>query len=324
MPNDDGTFDVSNLEALATLRGEQQGLRDLAARAASHRDQLTEIYARVVRDYESRIGGLEERAQQLQERVRDDFRRLDTAWTAARQSLDQARFGLQESEFRKDIGEFGAEEFQARQKAVEASIAERHREIERLGQLRKRFLDLLAGTPPEAPVPAASTAAARAAAPLPAASIEGAGVPAPAPPVSGPAPASVADARVAPPAPVEPVPALPSLGSPPTTSRALEAFAAEAVPPGVLVEEPVAGAPVTHRLGVITAIGRTTDNQIVIPSREVSRKHAEVVVGPAGFTLRDLGSPNGTFVNGKKVAEHTLKEGDRVSLAGVTLVFKAK
>ena len=114
------------------------------------------------------------------------------------------------------------------------------------------------------------------------------------------------------------------LTSPASAADAPESFGTIAIPAGAFVEEKAGGAPVTHRLGMLTTIGRTPDNQIVIPSREVSRKHAEVVLGQGGYVLRDLGSPNGTYVNGKKITEHALQEGDRVTLAGVTFVFKGK
>lgn len=113
-------------------------------------------------------------------------------------------------------------------------------------------------------------------------------------------------------------------GMPPAVPDAGEAFGTVAVPVATLVEERAGGAPITHRLGMLTTIGRTPDNQIVIPSREVSRKHAEIILGQAGYLLRDLGSPNGTYVNGAKVKERKLEEGDRITLAGQTFVFKGR
>jgi len=105
---------------------------------------------------------------------------------------------------------------------------------------------------------------------------------------------------------------------------AAEPFATIAVPSGLLVQERDGAPPATHRLGVLTTIGRTPDNQVVVPSREVSRKHAEIILGEKGYLLKDLGSPNGTFVNGQKVKEHLLQEGDRVTVAGQSFVFKPR
>jgi pSer/pThr/pTyr-binding forkhead associated (FHA) protein len=59
-------------------------------------------------------------------------------------------------------------------------------------------------------------------------------------------------------------------------------------------------------------IGRASDLDLVLVEDMVSRKHAKVMVTPAGISIADLGSMNGTFVNGEKVKRAQLKEGDRV------------
>ncbi len=60
-------------------------------------------------------------------------------------------------------------------------------------------------------------------------------------------------------------------------------------------------------------IGRDASCDIVIGSAEVSRRHAELEVQGATLTLRDLGSTNGTFVNGNKISQTTLNPGDEIS-----------
>jgi hypothetical protein len=354
MADEQPTFDVANLDALTRLKAEQQSLRDLANRAAEHRDKVTEVYNRVVRDYEARIRALDEQAQKLRIQVREDFGRLDASYGQVRQALDQARFDLQESEFRKEIGEYGTDEFQRRQKSIEATIADRQRHIDQLGQLRSRFLELLPAEsaaaaappppPPVVPLPAPKPivqVAQATAEPAPAPAAPQPPPPVPARPVAAPVvplpPSGIGETMVLPPPgaadfrlpPAEEDGGATRIVTPPPPAGAAAgpesgAFATIAVPPGALVEERSGAAPVTHRLGMLTTIGRTPDNQIVIPSREVSRKHAEILLGQSGYTLRDLGSPNGTFVNGKKVTEHPLKDGDRITLAGVTFVFKPK
>ena len=52
----------------------------------------------------------------------------------------------------------------------------------------------------------------------------------------------------------------------------------------------------------VTSIGRHDDCLIRIKSSQVSRRHCEVFEVADNLTIRDLGSSNGTFVNGKKVA----------------------
>ena len=74
-------------------------------------------------------------------------------------------------------------------------------------------------------------------------------------------------------------------------------------------------------------IGRSVVCDLVIDSREVSRRHAEIVRDEAGWVIQDLDSRNGTFVNGERVVRRLLHDGDRITLAEgsaapVTLVFQ--
>ena len=59
-------------------------------------------------------------------------------------------------------------------------------------------------------------------------------------------------------------------------------------------------------------IGRSSEGDLVLVEDMVSRKHAKVTLASTGITIADLGSTNGTFVNGEKVRRAQLKEGDRI------------
>ncbi|MEM7340223.1 MAG: FHA domain-containing protein [Actinomycetota bacterium] len=76
---------------------------------------------------------------------------------------------------------------------------------------------------------------------------------------------------------------------------------------------------VRHRLEARTTVGRSEANDIVITADGVSRFHAEVVQAGTGHRLTDLGSRNGTFVNGEPVSPdgHILSDGDLVVFGGV-------
>lgn len=69
-----------------------------------------------------------------------------------------------------------------------------------------------------------------------------------------------------------------------------------------------------HVLGRRTRIGRTPDNELQIDAKYISRNHAVLLAGPINTTIEDLGSTNGVFVNGKRVARQALKDGDRVTV----------
>ena len=70
-------------------------------------------------------------------------------------------------------------------------------------------------------------------------------------------------------------------------------------------------------------LGRHPDCEIQLDSNMVSRRHAHVILESGKFFVEDLGSGNGTFVNGKQIAERTeLKRGDRIKLGPVLLRFE--
>jgi len=70
-------------------------------------------------------------------------------------------------------------------------------------------------------------------------------------------------------------------------------------------------------------IGRNPDSTIVLADPNVSRQHAEVRPRGTGFVLFDLGSTNGSKVNGAKVREHDLVDGDELSLGNTKMRFEA-
>lgn len=70
-------------------------------------------------------------------------------------------------------------------------------------------------------------------------------------------------------------------------------------------------------------IGRDPQNDVVLDDRRVSRKHAEIRLRLGRYTLYDLQSTNGTYVNGRRVAEKVLDDGDRISIGGLELLFHA-
>ncbi len=64
------------------------------------------------------------------------------------------------------------------------------------------------------------------------------------------------------------------------------------------------------------------DGDIILDDSRVSRRHAQITREAGAFLLRDLDSANGVWVNGVRVTEQPLQEGDVISLGGVELVFK--
>jgi serine phosphatase RsbU (regulator of sigma subunit) len=69
-------------------------------------------------------------------------------------------------------------------------------------------------------------------------------------------------------------------------------------------------------------LGRSHECDLILPDVLLSRRHAEIVRGPQGWLLRDLGSLNGTRLNGVRVrGERPLHDGDEIEMSDWSLVF---
>ncbi len=71
----------------------------------------------------------------------------------------------------------------------------------------------------------------------------------------------------------------------------------------------------------ITAIGRSSQADIKLPNRSVSRAHATITREESIFTLTDTNSTSGTTVNGTPIDSHILQDGDQIEIAMYTLQY---
>jgi hypothetical protein len=69
-------------------------------------------------------------------------------------------------------------------------------------------------------------------------------------------------------------------------------------------------------------IGRGTEADIRLPDTGVSRKHVDVVLDGAVATAEDLGSTNGTLVNGRRISRQPLSDGDVIRIGHSVLVYR--
>jgi pSer/pThr/pTyr-binding forkhead associated (FHA) protein len=75
----------------------------------------------------------------------------------------------------------------------------------------------------------------------------------------------------------------------------------------------------------VLTIGRTADNQLVVNDAKASSHHAEIRPGWQGYTITDLGSLNGTFVNGQRLEPHVarpLRTGDGIHIGDTLFVYQ--
>jgi pSer/pThr/pTyr-binding forkhead associated (FHA) protein len=82
----------------------------------------------------------------------------------------------------------------------------------------------------------------------------------------------------------------------------------------------------THRLDRPTVtVGRAQDSDIQLQEQGISRRHARLDRRSQGWIITDLGSTNGTFVNGRRLAPqegHALRTGDRITIGSSVFAFR--
>lgn len=84
------------------------------------------------------------------------------------------------------------------------------------------------------------------------------------------------------------------------------------------VEQTPAAGPAADADEEALTIGRGHGNSIVLDDMLVSRHHVRITAADDGLVLQDLGSRNGTYVNGQRVERTALHEGDRLGVGSTT------
>jgi hypothetical protein len=346
MPVELSQIDLSPIGELVRIRKEEEILEERLAKMEAKNEQVSPlVYARVKSDYEARRDELARGARPLREKALAEYQRLKVLRAEVERAVQQVSLEKEELEFRRDLGEFPDEEFTKRIAECEKRLAGEKRQLEDVLQIRSRFAaafrseeELESGTP--GPPPAAP---AHAAPPMPVPV-----PPAPRPPAAVPASPAAARPPMAPPHPppvahavndgVTPDGTVITAVRPPVpgsrTPSTPGAPAVEAAPPPphhsatavlprarlTLLEGDAPAKEFPLKPGV-SVIGRLAQSDVQLPSPDVSRRHAQITVGPDGCYVADLGSENGVAVNGKLVETHRLADGDVLVLGKQRLVF---
>ena len=95
--------------------------------------------------------------------------------------------------------------------------------------------------------------------------------------------------------------------------------------PKLVISLPDSGEAVHELTEAKVTVGRTDENRIQIDDASISSHHAELVQDGGSYVLKDLGSTNGTYLNGEAVAageEHPLSGGDRIRFGNVEAVYE--
>ena len=103
------------------------------------------------------------------------------------------------------------------------------------------------------------------------------------------------------------------------------AAVAEAAEAGHRAELLVHAGEDVHRVALdkeVVTIGRLPENDVVVSDKGVSRRHAQIRTKDGGSTLTDLGSTNGTNLNGKPVQSRPLNDGDRITVGTTVIEYR--
>ena len=120
--------------------------------------------------------------------------------------------------------------------------------------------------------------------------------------------------------------AVPELEQAPSTTMVYPAGAPEGDMPGAPEPQPeIVTLTVNGRVHPVTSglvvLGRSRECDISISDSNVSRRHAEIVREDADYWMVDLGSTNGTELNGRRVTREKLGDGDRITIGATDIVF---
>jgi len=108
-------------------------------------------------------------------------------------------------------------------------------------------------------------------------------------------------------------------------NQSAEAPAPPSATRAFLLVETEGAPPVEFDLGAaVISIGRASDNDVIVDDPLVSRHHCQLKLQHGAYGLTDLGSRNGSFVNGQPVSEIALGPGDRIRIGATSLEFRVR
>jgi len=310
------SINTSALEQLAGMQAERARYQKYRDRAEELKTHVSEpVYRKVADDYSRRLALLDDRTKPMKADVLAEYQRLHTLLAQLKVVYDDAREEREELEFRHAVGELNDSELAEGRLRPNRLVEQYEAELQAAEQIRARFSEALGigDDPIEVPTSSATTGA------------DGVDTG-----DSGPDHTRVdagAELEMAATTLVRSyeeaeaptgitMPALPQQ----TVAGREQTFI---LPLAALIEEGNGGEPQEHRLGVLNYLGRAEDNQIQVTAANISRRHAVIEVFEGGYLIKDLESQNGTFVNGDRITEHALVNGDRIQIGTVHFVFRS-
>jgi FHA domain len=318
------------LDALRAMRSSEARLARLESQLEAVEGAVAALRDLIAEETLVRRRLMDEHRDQLEAEARSEHAALLARQEAVRADYDRLASGLDEQLHRHAEKALDAPAFAAAQRASSDALRASAAELARLDQLRALFEETLGVSSPAAPAATtphvAAAAPPRTSAPPPspvAAAPQPQALPPPLPLAALPfeqPPTSPTPLPAMSPVPLADVPFPPPLPTPLPLADPRQA----AMPPAVLVEAHEAGSGASHAVHDGLQIGRAIDNELRVLDPSVSRQHATIVVRAGAFVLEDLRSQNGTFVNGERIRQRVLCDGDRIGIGEAAFVFRVE
>lgn len=329
------------LAAYQTLCERRERVANQLRKTESEKESVSSrIYDKVRADYQAELDVITQELEPLKEEIATVRSELETELAGVEEEIRRGEDMITEAGFRHRVGEFDESTLAQATAGIESELKEwrerRAKLEEQLGRLDRRRPSRsadTAATPGAGPEPAPDPAPADA---VPAGTT-------PARSAANPAsPASPADAAPENPQewfgeipssePTETEPARPAVAVADETDE--DPLAALADPSEEKTSPPAspAGACLLITTGahegrtipllpMTMSIGREHDNNIELKDPEVARYHARIVYENGEFSIQDMDSTSGTFVNGRKATQVPLVHGDRIRVGETELTF---
>jgi hypothetical protein len=289
-------IDLSPLAELVRIKHEEEVLAERLVKIEDRAEKVSRtVYERVKRDYETRRAAFEKESRPLKDKARIEYRRLQALRAQVAQAVEAAALDKEKLA------------------ACEARLSGEKKALDDVDQTKAKFLEafrseeeLEAGSPPPPPPPPPARPSAVSSTFVP--------PPADATVIGGSAlePESPDATVIRTP---RPGPESTAAGPEPTRILSRMRLALLDANDAVAKEFPLTPG--------VAMIGRLTQSEIHLPTPDVSRRHAQIVLGDDGCFVVDMGSENGVTVNGARVQKHKLADGDLVQLGKQRLRFLA-
>lgn len=312
------------LEDATRSREEWRVVRDRLAKIDENKAQVSPaVYERVRRDYDGRLKEATADLLQKKQSVDRELAALQGTRKKIGAQLEEHRQRLEEIKFRNTLGEFSEESYQAAARAEQEKIAKFETVIGAVDNNINRYESIFEGdvelfaTPEPAGPDEVSGLSAVSGLHLETGEAE---------PITD-AKGFVLEEDVGPdyfggttdadrtsPKVEE---SETSRGAPEPNEAGAKAHRARVV----IVSGDEAGS--TYPVKGTVSFGRADANTVVLKDAKVSRQHAQIQQQGNEFVLVDLNSSNGTFVNGQRIEEHVLANGDEIAIGDAVMQFQA-